>query len=374
MTCSQPPDRPVILAMPGGLADKLGKNRGLLNSWELLRAMDLVETLSLAQSRELDAMIIGTAATEIAQMDLPAVVRHIGQSRYVPVVVVGGGLGEHQRCELLNAGADDVVASDISPAELAARIQALLRVKRLHDELIASRAALQKSLYREQALRRHLRQETAYLKELCATDPLTHVQNVRSFTEIVAHEFRVAKRYDQAVSLLMLDLDHFKVVNDSHGHPAGDYVLKELAVILKTSVRDSDVVARTGGEEFSVLLPKADRRQARQFAERIRKKVSGRKFIVYGQTIHVTVSIGSASFPQDAEITEESMLCFCADQSLLTAKEHGRDRVVGFHELDRAERYRIRQRFIAAQPPEDPVEASPATTPACRLEQDAMRA
>ncbi|MFP3937463.1 MAG: diguanylate cyclase [Phycisphaerae bacterium] len=365
-----PQDRPVILATPGELAAKLTAGCRDLNDWEILSAEDLLETLSLAQSRDLDAMVVGDGATDTAEMDLPAVVRRIGQSRYVPLVVVGEQLDESQRCELFDTGADDVVSAEMSATELSARIQALLRVKRMHDELISSRAALQKSLHREQSLRRHLRQEAAYLKELCATDPLTHVQNVRSFTDIVGHEFRVARRYGQSVSLLMLDLDHFKIVNDTHGHPSGDYVLKELAVILKTSVRESDVVARTGGEEFSVLLPKADRKQARQFAERIRKKVANRKFIVFGQTIHVTVSIGSASFPQDAEITEQGMLCFCADQSLLAAKEHGRDRVLGFHELDRAERVRIRQRFIATQP----AEASSNTTPDGPLEQDAMRA
>jgi diguanylate cyclase (GGDEF)-like protein len=309
-------------------------------------------------------MVIGAACAEVAQMDLPAVVRRVGQSRYLPVVVVGDGLTEPQRCELLNGGADDVVAADTSPGEMAARICALLRVKRLHDDLIASRSALQQSLQREQSLRQHLRQEAAYLKELCATDSLTHVRNVRSFGEIAAHEFRVARRYEKAISLLTLDLDHFKVVNDTHGHPSGDYVLKELAVILKRSVRESDVVARTGGEEFCILLPRANRKRAHLFAERIRRKVSGRKFIVFGQNIHITISIGSASFPEDKEISEHGMLTFCADQALLAAKEYGRDRVVAFHELDREERYRIRQRFIATQPSEPQEEPLHAAEPA----------
>ncbi len=360
-------ENPVVLAYPSELAAKLADAGAGIDGWKLLAAEDLVQALSRVQARDLDAVVIGADADEVASTDLPTVVRKIGRSRYIPVVVVGGGLNESQRCELFDGGTDDVVAANVSACELASRLKALLRVKRLHDELIASRAALQESLHREQRLRRHLRQEAAYLKELCATDPLTHVQNVRAFTELLGHEFRVARRYEQKVSMLMLDLDHFKVVNDNHGHPAGDYVLKELAVILKTSVRESDAVGRTGGEEFSILLPKADRRQARQFAERIRKKVRDRKFIVYGQTIHVTISIGSATFPEDAEITEEGMLCFCADQALLAAKETGRDRVVGFNDLDRAERYRIRRKFIAAQPDEH----MPAQPPPDQPEQTA---
>jgi diguanylate cyclase len=144
----------------------------------------------------------------------------------------------------------------------------------------------------------------------------------------------------------MLDVDHFKIVNDTHGHPSGDYVLKELAVILKNSVRDSDVVARTGGEEFSVILPKADREQAAQFAERIRCETSQREFDVYGKKIHVTISIGFATYPLDAEITDAEMLVYFADQALLHAKESGRDRVVPFGELDLVVRRRLRRQHL----------------------------
>ena len=178
------------------------------------------------------------------------------------------------------------------------------------------------------------------------TDPLTHAQNVRSFRDILHHEFNMAKRYEQPLSLLMLDIDHFKVVNDTHGHPSGDYVLKELAVILKQSVRESDVVARTGGEEFSVILPKGGAPEAAVFAERIRQHVRDRQFIVYGQNIHITASIGSACFPADAEIVEPQMLAYFADQALLAAKESGRDCVVPVSSMDMTIRQRLRRQYI----------------------------
>jgi diguanylate cyclase len=136
-------------------------------------------------------------------------------------------------------------------------------------------------------------------------------------------------------------VDHFKLVNDTYGHPSGDYVLKELAVVLQRSVRQSDVVARTGGEEFTIVLPKAGPRQAARFAERIRKEVRARKFEVYGQKPHVTVSIGLASYPADAEITDQEMLVYFADQALLAAKENGRDQVVTFRQMDPSVRRRL---------------------------------
>ncbi|HHH75570.1 MAG TPA: GGDEF domain-containing protein, partial [Phycisphaerae bacterium] len=129
--------------------------------------------------------------------------------------------------------------------------------------------------------------------------------------------------------------------------PSGDYVLKELAVILNQNVRESDVVARTGGEEFSVILPRASRQEAEIFAQRIRLQVSKRQFIVYGDRIHITISIGSATFPEDAEITDPGILEYLADQALLTAKESGRDRVVAVNSLGMAVRSRLRRQYFA---------------------------
>jgi len=248
-----------------------------------------------------------------------------------------------------------VIPDTISPGEMTARLRALLRIKSLHDQLSGSRTALQQALERERSLLVKLRRDNEHLHTLATTDPLTRIQNVRSFRSILQHEFRMAKRYDQPLSVLMLDLDHFKVVNDTHGHPSGDYVLKESAVILKQSVRESDVVARTGGEEFSVILPKAGAEQALRFAERIRGNICSREFIVYGENIHITTSIGLATYPADAEIVEPDMLAYFADQALLTAKESGRDCVVCVRDLDRSVRARLRRQFLDRPPP--PAEA-----------------
>ena len=339
-----------ILVMSGSLAEATNRVSQLtFAGWQVVRAIDQIDVLCAAKSQAIDLVLLHMPVDDMVDMDLPNVLRDVSPAEYLPVIIIAGDTAEEQRCRFLDSGADDVFRQTISPAEMVARIGALLRIKDLHDKLSASRGALQRALHRERKLMAKLKRDNAQLQALCTTDPLTHVQNVRSFQDILEHEFRIAKRYTQPLSLLMLDVDHFKVVNDTHGHPSGDYVLKELAVILTQSVRESDVVSRTGGEEFSVVLPKADRRQANQFAERIRREVCARDFIVYGQHIHVTTSLGIATFPTDAEITDPDMLVYSADQALLVAKDAGRDRVVPFCNLDPAVRQRLKRQRMQMQ-------------------------
>ncbi len=316
---------------------------------QMVQARNEVEALSIAKSQRVDLAMLYLPVDETIDMDLPNVLRDVSFAEYLPVVILAENLAEQHRCRFLDSGADDVISNDLSIEEIDARIGALLRVKDLNDQLASSRAALQDALERERELLVKLRSDNERLHALATTDPLTRVQNVRSFRDILNHEFKVAKRYGKPLSMLMLDVDHFKVVNDTHGHPSGDYVLKELAVILTQSVRESDVVARTGGEEFGVLLPRADREKAMSFAERIREEVYGRQFLVYDQDIHVTISIGVATFPEDAEITDPELVVYFSDQALLAAKDQGRDRVVAFHELSRSVRRRLRRQYLNMQ-------------------------
>ncbi len=328
------------------------------SGWQVLQAADTTDALTQANGGDVDVVLLHVAADEAEAMDLPCVIRLAAGVPHLPIVILAPKPPEAARCQFLDSGADEIVCDSISSAELAARLRALMRVKLLQDELATSREALTQSLERERGLMKQLQRDNARLLTLCSTDPLTHLQNIRHFDSFLESQFRVARRYDRSLSVLMFDLDHFKVVNDTHGHPSGDYVLKEFAVILKTCVRDSDVVARTGGEEFSIILPNAGRTQARRFAQRIRKTVAARKFNVYGHDIHVTTSIGSASYPEDAEIIEPHMLVYFADQALLHAKQTGRDRLVSFHEMDREARHETTQQYRAKRP-----QRAPATEP-----------
>lgn len=319
--------------------------------WKIIAIEDEIDAFAAVRSKGIDLVILHMSLDDSIDSDMPTVLRSISPRPYLPVMIMAGDSAEAQRCRFLNSGADDVIAEQTSEIEVRARIRAMLRIKDLYDQLAASRAALELVLDRELKLLDRLQEDNKALKAKCITDPLTHVRNVRSFEEILAHEFKSAKRYSSSLSMLALDIDHFKVVNDTHGHHSGDYVLKELAVILTRSVRESDVVARTGGEEFCILLPKADEGQAAMFAERIREEVGARKFTVFGSDIHVTVSIGQATFPDNAEITAPSMLAYFADQALLLAKDTGRDRVVKFSQMPREMRLRMRKQQLGAGEP-----------------------
>lgn len=317
--------------------------------WRCCLVTDPLDAFAEVRAGKVDVALLRLPVDDAIGMDLPGVFHRLGQPGYLPVMILTDSHEQQQRCRFLDSGADDVVAEGTSREEIVARVRSLLRFRAVQTELCESRRRLEEALQREKDLLVQVQRDNAALREMATTDPLTHVHNVRSFNELLCHSFSVAKRYDQQLSALMLDLDHFKLVNDSYGHPAGDYVLKELAVILKQTVRDSDIVARVGGEEFAVLLPKADRRKAAQLAQRIRREVYRRKFVAFGRDIHVTVSIGSATYYEDAEVGDADMLMFFADQALLRAKETGRDRHVPLDAFSAFERACLRQKFLARQ-------------------------
>jgi diguanylate cyclase (GGDEF)-like protein len=161
-------------------------------------------------------------------------------------------------------------------------------------------------------------------RRLSVTDGLTGLVNYRGFTMTVGKEVERAVRFDRPLALLLLDLDHFKLVNDVWGHPRGDAVLVELATRVKAQVRDVDTLARYGGEEFVVVLPETDRAGAEQAAERICAAVRRRPFGEDGeQPIDVTLSLGVAVFPDHG--SSSSVLLRRADEALYAAKRGGRD-------------------------------------------------
>jgi diguanylate cyclase (GGDEF)-like protein len=163
-----------------------------------------------------------------------------------------------------------------------------------------------------------------HLQDLSTTDPLLGIYNRLFFNKRIDYEFQRASRYGNPLTLLMLDLDNFKIINDTHGHPFGDMVLQKVADLLLASVRQVDIVARYGGEEFVVALPETNGEQAMIVAERIRTAIESAEFKRDDISVKVTISIGMAVCP-DKSIASVSGLMKLADDALYKAKAAGRN-------------------------------------------------
>jgi diguanylate cyclase (GGDEF)-like protein len=164
------------------------------------------------------------------------------------------------------------------------------------------------------------------LYEQIGSDPLTGCANRRGLEKQLLGNCRLARRREGIVAVAAVDIDHFKEINDKHGHPEGDRVLRQLATIMMSTARDSDTVARLGGDEFVIILPDSDLRGTRAFAERLRERVRQATFGPPGAALSITISIGVAVGEGKAQL-EPDRLLGDADQALYDAKEGGRNRV-----------------------------------------------
>ena len=172
-----------------------------------------------------------------------------------------------------------------------------------------------------------LQDANSRLKELVYRDGLTGLYNHRYFQESLTNELTRAARYHSSVSLILFDIDFFKKINDTHGHPAGDLVLMNIARAISSAVRPCDIVARYGGEEFAVILPETSAAGVKVFAARVRRCVEGIATLVDGQLIYVTVSAGATTFNKDGANATKRTLIEAADRGLYMSKQNGRNQV-----------------------------------------------
>jgi two-component system, cell cycle response regulator len=170
--------------------------------------------------------------------------------------------------------------------------------------------------------------ESLYHEEiyrLTIVDGLTQINNKRFLLEFLEREIGRSQRYGRALSLLLFDIDHFKTVNDNYGHPAGDAVLREMALRIKQYVRKEECFARYGGEEFAIALPETGPENSRKFAEKVRRLIADQPFEFEGQKFSVTISVGVAEL--SGQMSEPIGLIKIADANLYKAKKAGRNRV-----------------------------------------------
>jgi diguanylate cyclase (GGDEF)-like protein len=220
----------------------------------------------------------------------------------IPVVFLTGRVDTADVVTGLHLGAHDYLRKPFEANELMARVSAALRTKWLQDEL---------------------RTRNAELDRVARIDMLTNIYNRRHLDEHLRSVISAARRHDRTIGVLIVDIDHFKNVNDEHGHLAGDAVLREVAARLAQAMRTEDALGRWGGEEFLAVLTDTPPEGVRVMAERLRQVIAAAPFTLDdGSQIRVTVSVGHASGTEDAEV-----LVHRADDALYVAKAEGRNRV-----------------------------------------------
>jgi two-component system cell cycle response regulator len=224
----------------------------------------------------------------------------------VPVIMLTGEEDVRAKVRALEAGASDYLTKPFHDEELVARVKVHLKIKSLQDEL---------------------REKNARLELLTNTDELTGLYNRRFFMEALRQEFARSERYGTALVYAMVDIDHFKRINDTHGHLMGDRALVAVAHTLQRAVRAQDVLGRYGGEEFAIVMPHTDRAGGELAVERCRKQIEDAVVNIDSGSLNITASMGVVCFPR-ADVKRLEDLIALADAALYKAKEAGRNRVL----------------------------------------------
>ena len=270
-------------------------------------AQTTADALQLYRDAAPDIVLLDVLMPKIDGYKLAKIFKSDG--KYVPIILLTALEDLDSKRRGLAAGGDEFLSKPVNILELQIRVASMLRIRRLTHELEGVNVQLE-DLNRQ-------------LQAFASVDVLTQLMNRRVLTERLDQEFARATRHRHPLACLMIDVDHFKLVNDTHGHPVGDRVLVQVAAAISATIRKTDVAGRYGGEEFLVVIPETAGIGAQVLAERIRHAVATRG---RGSDLPpVTVSIGIATTELGGPSAQD--LLRRADEALYEAKNGGRDRV-----------------------------------------------
>ncbi len=281
------------------------------NGYDVFWVEDGISAIKAARTRKVDIVLLDLVLPDIDGNEVCRWMKMDHNTRSIPIIMLTAKDTVSDKVTSLEAGADDYLPKPFDENELNARIYVRLRTKIQEDELKQKNRQLEEMLTRVEAL--------------AIMDSLTGLYNRRRFEVVLESEFKRAARYQSPLSCLMIDIDHFKRVNDSCGHQGGDTVLREMAQLIQATIREVDTPARWGGEEFIILSPNTPKEKANLAATRILSAITQHTFSgVKGGKI--TVSIGVAGIP-DPSIDDKDKLVHAADLAMYEAKKKGRNRV-----------------------------------------------
>lgn len=285
-----------------------------LRGWnhEVVCAEDGGAALSLLESDPSFGLLIADwVKPTIDGLELCRRARQLKRQRYLPILLLTSRSGKADRVDGLNVGADAFLTKPLSIPELQAVINVMERMLVLEGKLAQQLRTLEEAYAR--------------IEELVHTDDLTRLPNRRSILEHLDRETSRATRYGTAVSVVIFDIDHLKAVNDTHGLPVGDVVLRKVAELLVASIRGSDIVGRFGSEQFLAIFPGIGRDEAMETAGRLLAEIEVVDIPIGPQSaLRVTLSAGVAEFDRNAD--DSRSLLTRADRALFQAKESGRNR------------------------------------------------
>jgi len=280
------------------------------NGYDVAFAADGGAAIRMVRASPPDLVLLDMVLPDRSGAEVLRIVKAL-PDQFIPVILLSVKADLESRVKGLQMGAEDYLAKPFHDIEILARVGAMLRIKTLQDDL---------------------RQARDRLDRLSVTDGLTEIPNHRHFQDQLRREFGRAQRYQNPLSLIMIDLDRFKDVNDKWLHPFGDKVLKGTAEVIRHSLRDPDVCARYGGEEFAVVLPSTSVHGGAKVAHRIREAVAAQRYVVDGRRdesgapveVSTTCSAGVAAYPSKDIGTPEELVRH-ADEALFKAKRGGRN-------------------------------------------------
>jgi two-component system cell cycle response regulator len=291
----------------GAVTKKFLEKNGYAVTW-ILEGMP---TLRIAKTEPVDIILLDCVLPDIDGNKICGWLKHDESTKGIPIIMLTAKSTTADKVHGLDSGADDYLPKPYEEVELGARISAALRTKALQDELKRKSDEIQGMLTK--------------VAVLSVTDPLTGLYNRRYFEDILDSEFKKTLRYATPLSCMMIDIDHFKAVNDTYGHAVGDVVLKEIAQIIRQNIRNVDTPCRWGGEEFIVLAPSTAKASIVQPAQRILASVSSHEYAgIAGKKMTVSIGIADASRP---DIKTPDKLIHAADIAMYEAKQGGRNRI-----------------------------------------------
>ena len=269
------------------------------NGAEALRALDAVNCPRLC--------VLDWMMPEIDGVDVCRIIRERRREPYIYVILLTSKAEQKEIVEGLESGADDYIVKPFNLHELKARLRSGKRILDLEEQLVGAR-----ELLRTQATH----------------DSLTALLNRAAILDLLNKELSRAARKNESVAVIMADLDHFKRINDTYGHQAGDAVLHEAARRMQSALREYDAIGRYGGEEFLIVSAQCGPAEAVNLAERLRECIAARPMIFANESVPITVSLGVAAATGDCARPEELMRA--ADEALYGAKDRGRNRVEAY--------------------------------------------